>query len=392
MRKKNGVRKGYSAMKVRKSILLLTLVCSLMLTACGDQTEVPQAPSGSATSDVPQGSAEQQETNPAAVEPTKTEPDIWEWQTDTPENQGMRSDALQDIHTTFDSFPLLSSVIVKNGYIVDEYYKDGYDSTSQFILNSASKSITSAVVGIAIDQGYIESVDVPISDYFPQVLDNGDTSWSRITIRHLLTHTSGISTTDDALWDEWRSSDNWIDYILNLSIVSEPGTTFSYSTGNTHLLCAIVQQATGRTVYDFGKEYLFDSVGMDSVRIDTDPQGISDGGNNIWMTTHDMAKFGLLYLNNGVWEGQQIVPSEWVEQSTSVQFDRSSGSADYGYQWWVRTFGEQNYAAYFAQGHAGQYIFVVPELELIVTFTSNYTGSTDIYWRMVNQIVAACTV
>lgn len=103
-----------------------------------------------------------------------------------------------------------------------------------------------------------------------------------------------------------------------------------------------------------------------------------------------MAKFGQLYLNDGIWEDQQIVPSEWVEQSTSVRFKRLSGSADYGYQWWVRTFGEQNYDAYFAQGHAGQYTFVVPQLELIVVFTSNYTGSTSIYWQLVNDIVNAC--
>lgn len=208
----------------------------------------------------------------------------WEWQKDTPENQGHNSNALPAIHSTFDTFPLLASVIIKDGYIVDEYYKDGYDEASSFILNSASKSITSALIGIAIDKGYIESVDVPISEYFPQVLNFNNESWQQITIRHLLTHTSGISTTDDALWDEWRNSDNWVDYILNLPIVSLPGTTFSYSTGNTHLLSAILQKATGMTAYEFGKEYLFDPIGMDSIKIEADPQGISDGGNGIWMT------------------------------------------------------------------------------------------------------------
>lgn len=369
----------------------LAVLLSLGLTACGNQAATQQPDAGSASTDAAQGSAAQSRDKRETVAEDVGQ-SVWEWQKDTPENQGMNGAALEGIHATMDTFPLLSSVIVKNGYIVDEYYKDGYDENSVFVLNSASKSVTSAIIGIAIDKGYIESVDVPISDYFPQVLDDDDPYWRQITIRHLLTHTSGISTTDDALWDTWRSADNWIDYILDLPIVSEPGSTFSYSTGNTHLLCAIVQQATGMTVYDFGKQYLFDPVGMDSVRIDTDPQGISDGGNNIWMTPYDMTKFGLLYRNGGVWEGQQIVPAEWVEQSTSVQFERPSGSADYGYQWWVRTFGEQQYAAYFAQGHAGQYIFVVPELELIVTFTSDYTGSTSIYWQLVNEIVAACEV
>lgn len=109
------------------------------------------------------------------------------------------------------------------------------------------------------------------------------------------------------------------------------------------------------------------------------------------MNIYDMAKFGMLYLNGGEWQGEQLVSSDWVNESTTVRFERDSGSADYGYQWWVRTFGDDNYNAYFAQGHAGQYIFVVPELQLVIAFTSNYEGSSSIYWRLVNQIVNACS-
>lgn len=362
--------------KIISFIMVISLLC--VFTACsnGESDSETTVSTAAATAQSTQTTTQPQET-------------AWEWQKDTPDNQGLNSSALPDIHATFDSFNLLSSVIVKNGYIVDEYYKDGYDETSEFILNSASKSVTSALVGIAIDQGYIESVDTLISRYLPQVSELGD-GWNRITIRHLLTHTSGISTTDDVLWNEWRSSDNWLDYIFNLPIVSEPGQEFSYSTGNTHLLCAILQEATGMTADAFAREYLFDPVGMDSAAIASDPQEISDGGNGVFMNIYDMAKFGLLYLNGGIWQGEQIVPAQWVEDSTSVQYDRSTGSADYGYQWWVRTFGDQGYDAYFAQGHAGQYIFVVPEIELIVAFTSDYEGSTGIYWQLVNDIVNAC--
>ena len=135
---------------------------------------------------------------------------------------------------------------------------------------------------------------------------------------------------------------------------------------------------------------LFEPLDMDSVECTTDPQGISDGGNGFAMNVYDMAKIGELFLNNGVWKGEQIISEEWVRQSTTLQFDRSSGSADYGYQWWVRTFGNQNYDAYFAQGHWGQYIFVVPDLELVVVFTSHYEGDTSIYWQLMNDIVNAC--
>ena len=303
----------------------------------------------------------------------------WEWQHDTPENHNIDSSVLSSVHNTIDSYPINAEVIVKDGYIVDEYYKDGYDQNSIFTLQSTSKSITSAIFGIAIDKGYIEGVDVPISNYFPEILESGSEYKSQITIWNLLTHTTGLDASDTANWNEWLASDNWVDYVLNRNAISRPGTVFNYFTGNTHLLSAIIQQATGRTAYEFGKEYLFDPLDMNSVECTTDPQGISDGGNGFAMNVYDMAKFGQLYLNNGVWNGEQIIPEQWVKDSTSVQFTRSSGSANYGYQWWVRTFGDNNYPAYFAQGHYGQYIFVVPDLELVVVITSHYEGSTSIY-------------
>ena len=280
-------------------------------------------------------------------------------------------------------------VIVRNENIVDEYYKEGYDQNSIFDLHSVSKSITSALMGIAIDQGYIESVNVPISNYFPQIFETGSEYQRQITIWHLLTHTSGINASDTYNWDAWRNSDNWVDYVLDRDVTSRSGSVFNYFTGNSHLLAAIIEQATGQSLYEFAKENLFDPLGMDSANVSTDPQGIGDGGNGFTMNVYDMAKFGLLYLNNGVWDGEQIISEQWINDSTTVQFICSSGSANYGYQWWVRTFGNNNYDAYFAQGHFGQYIFVVPDLELIVVFTSHHDGSSSMYWEFVTNIVNA---
>ena len=326
------------------------------------------------------------ETETTVVSTTKP----WSWESATPDSQGVSSEEIDNLHNTFESFNLLSSVIVKNDKIIDEYYKDGYDKDSLFLLNSASKSVTSALVGIAIDKGFIQDTDVLLSEYFPEVKSFSDDNWDKITIEHLLTHTSGIRSTDSDLWYDWRNSDNWLEYIFSLPFDSAPGTQFSYSTGNTHLLSAIIEKATNMSLYDFGKKYLFGPVGMDSVKIDTSPEGVSDGGNGIYMNVYDMAKFGRLYLENGKWEGNEIISEEWINHSTSVQFKRSDGSADYGYQWWVRTFGGENYDAFFAQGHGGQYIFVVPDLDLIVVFSSDYEGATGIYWQMVENIVNAC--
>ena len=322
-----------------------------------------------------------------------SEPEVeekFEWQHDSAENHNVNISEINSVHNTIDEYPINAEVIVKDGVIIDEYYKDGYDQNSIFTLQSTSKSVTSSILGIAIDKGYIESVDVPISNYFPQILDSDSEYLKEITIWDLLTHTSGFDASDTGNWYEWRASDNWVDYVLNTPVTSRPGTVFNYFTGNTHLLSAIIQEATGKTTYEFGKEYLFDPLDMDSVECGTDAQGISDGGNGFAMNIYDMAKFGQLFLNNGVWNGEQIISEQWIKDSTSVQFERSSGSADYGYQWWVRTFGDNNYPAYFAQGHYGQYIFVVPDLELVVAITSYYEGSSSIYWQIMNNIVNAC--
>lgn len=331
------------------------------------------------------------EANTLVVNMTEEQKEqAWEWQHDILQNHNINASAINSVHNTIDSYPINAEVIVKDGVIVDEYYKDGYDQNSVFTLQSTSKSVTSALIGIAIDKGYIPSVNEPISTYFPQILESGSEYKSQITIWNLLTHTTGLNASDTANWNEWLASDNWVNYVLERPATSRPGTVFSYFTGNTHLLSAIIQQATGKTAYEFGEEYLFDLLDMDSVECSTDPQGISDGGNGFAMNIYDMAKFGELYLNNGNWNGQQIISEQWVKDSTTLQFDRSSGSADYGYQWWVRTFGENNHPAYFAQGHYGQYIFVVPDLNLVVAITSHYEGSTSVYWQIMNNIVNAC--
>ena len=321
-------------------------------------------------------------------EPTEDVVEAWEWTYDTPEHQGIRESALSALHTTYDSFPLLSAVIVRNGVVVDTYYKDGYDETSVYTLQSVSKSITSALVGIAIEQGYLESVDAPLSDFFPELLSAEDTRWSRITLRHLLTHTSGIASTDSSIWYEWRASENWLDYLFALPIYTEPGTNFDYSTGNTHLLSAVLEQATGKSLGDYAGEVLFEPLGMTSAGVGTAPEGVGDGGNGFYMTTLDLARFGLLYLDGGVWQGQQIVPADWVQASTTTQAQRASDGSRYGYQWWVRSFG--GHPAYVAQGHYGQYLIVVPELSLLIAMNSDYEGSSSIYWQIANDVVAAC--
>ena len=180
-----------------------------------------------------------------------------------------------------------------------------------------------------------------------------------------------------------------MDYILSRALIHDPGTVFNYSTGNTHLLSAVLQSATGMTQEEYCRTRLFDPMGIsEEAYWHTDPQGIADGGNGLVITSRDAARFGQLYLNGGTWNGQQLVPADWVEESTSRQ---NGGPGDatgaYGYQWWVRTHTAGEYGTYatpypaasydthFAFGHAGQFIYVVPELQLVTVITSSCQSS-----------------
>ena len=353
-----------TGMKTKIGIAWL-LAWLLLLTGCGGRSPAPTeqgaAPStaspafvtqetGSETTETPPASAAVETPGPETLpetEPTEApteeppeetrEPEPWAWSYAAPESQGMDSEALARVHKTYESFPLLAAVIVRNGLVVDAYYKEGYDESSVFTLQSTSKSITSALVGIALEQGCLESLDQPLSDFFPELHAASDPRWAKITLRHLLNHTSGIASTDSPRWYEWRASENWLDYLFALPIYTEPGTSFDYSTGNTHLLSAVLERATGIPLADYAQEVLFEPLGITDARLETAPEGVGDGGNGFSMKTLDLARFGLLYLNGGVWQARQIVPADWVTASTTTQAKRTSDGSRYGYQWWVRS-------------------------------------------------------
>lgn len=174
-----------------------------------------------------------------------------------------------------------------------------------------------------------------------------------------------------------------MDYILGRNLVYDPGTQFAYSTGNAHLLSAVLEAATGMTEEEYARINLFEPLGIENWQWDTDPQGITDGGNGLHLSTRDAARFGQLFLQNGQRNGQQLVPADWVEVSTTAKNGGAGdGTGSYGYQWWTRTYhsggydtytppyGRVGYTVYYALGHGGQFIFVVPELDLVCAITA----------------------
>jgi CubicO group peptidase (beta-lactamase class C family) len=268
-----------------------------------------------------------------------------------------------------------SVLIVRNGYMVLEaYFYPHRQDTVRGIL-SASKSFQSALVGIAIDKGYIESLDQKVLDFFPErTIANDDPRKQAMTLEHLLTMRSGLDwpewsvpygSSDNILWQMFESRD-WVQFVLDRPMAAEPGAVFNYSTGASHLLSAILEKATGMRLRTFARTHLFEPLAISSAYWSSGPEGVDFGGGGLHIRSRDMAKFGYLYLEGGVWKRQQVVPTDWVEVSVSVPY--------YGYQWWILSNG-----GYAAIGHKGQRIVVMPDLDMVVVVSGEFSDTASRY-------------
>jgi CubicO group peptidase (beta-lactamase class C family) len=311
------------------------------------------------------------------------------WRTSPPEEQGMDPERLTDMwaYIKEKNVRIDSVTIVRHGYLVWDAYSHSNAKNSNHDIYSCTKSFTSALVGIAIDQGYIEGVNQPVLSFFPErTITNMDARKEVLTLEHLLAMRDGLEWTEKSLnlipthdtWQEMKQTRDWVQFILDRPMAAEPGTRWNYNTGASHLLSVILQKTTGMPASAFAQEHLFGPLGISGVTWGADPQGRSNGGTSLRMTPRDMAKFGYLYLNEGRWDGQQIVPEAWVKASTTSHyptFETYFGELEYGYQWWIIPWA----GYYSAIGALGQYIIVLPELDMVVVFTSNLTNDEDFF-------------
>ena len=289
-------------------------------------------------------------------------------------NRGEFNSNFIDAHEAALRLPRLHSLLISHrGELVFEEYYNGADPRRPANMKSASKSVISALIGIAIDEGHIKSVEDPITKYFPGYIFNQTNPDKRlITIENLLTMQSGLETTSNRNYGKWVLSDNWVEFVLNQPLVAKPGTRMLYSTGSTHLLSAILTRASGVNTKEFAQKYLASQLGYSMSYWSRDPQGIYFGGNDMEMTPRQMLAFGELYLNQGVHEGRQIIPTDWVKESyrPHVLSPRGQGRY-YGYGWWLRDLAGMLVPV--AWGYGGQLIFVVEPLDLVVVATSDST-------------------
>jgi CubicO group peptidase (beta-lactamase class C family) len=266
--------------------------------------------------------------------------------------------------------PRLKSLVVQwKGEIVGERYFNGATRASRANIKSASKSVISALVGIAIARGDIDSTNQPISQLLRAETRGLDSVKRAITVSHLLSMRAGLQSTSFDQYGSWVTSRNWVANALRRPMVAQPGGDMIYSTGSTHLLSAILTRASGTSTLAFAQRHLFRPIGVELRPWQADPQGIYFGGNDMYLTPREMLKFGALYLDGGVHQGRQIVPKAWIDSSWTERTSSPWNGHRYGYGWWTRT--AQLHTVRFAWGYGGQFIFVVPELQLVVVATSD---------------------
>ncbi|MCL5275911.1 MAG: beta-lactamase family protein [Chloroflexi bacterium] len=298
----------------------------------------------------------------------------------TPDSQAVDPVALAAAYDEAARSNVVQSLLVaRHGRIIGEHYFGRQDSDTAINIHSISKSVLSALVGIAIQQGFIASLDIPIVHWLPEYFGpHGDSRKRAITLRHLLTLTAGLGWIENETnTAHWRRSADWIAYALDLPLVSLPGRQFNYNTALTHLISVILTRATNLSTLTFAQRCLFDALGIQIARWDNDPQGYSIGGSDLFLRPRDLLRFGQLVLDRGMVNSKNIVPEQWLQESIQPHIQlRTPGFwhpayKNYGYLWWLRKF--QSYETAVASGYAGQLICIVPRLDLVIVTTATDT-------------------
>lgn len=292
-----------------------------------------------------------------------------------PEPEPYSADDLETIIEAAAALDPLSSLLIwhRDSLLVEEYL-NGMSATSVANVKSVSKSIVGLLVGIAIEDGVIDSLDQPIADLLPAyagVLSSSATDAAvkrTITVRDLLTMQSGLESTSSRNYGAWVGSSDWVRDALRRPVECAPGTCWGYSTGTTHVLGVIVAQRTGRSLRDYASDRLFGPLGIPVRAWDRDPQGNYLGGNNMSFRPAELIRLGRLLLNDGEIDGRRLVPSDWLDVSWRRYARSPYNGNGYGFHWWNRPMRGEHVV--FAWGYGGQFLYIVPRLDLAVVVTS----------------------
>jgi CubicO group peptidase (beta-lactamase class C family) len=291
--------------------------------------------------------------------------------------------------------PLRTVVIAHHGKVIAERGYRGYTSRDPTSIMSASKSIISALTGIAIDKGILDGTEQKIITILRSDMpENADPRLSVITIGNLLSMQSGLRSTSGPQYGAWIGSANWVRTVLSQPFEDDPGGGMIYSTGSTHLLSAILTKKTGRSTRSLASEWLGPLEGFRVASWDRDPQGIYVGGNMMSMSPRSLLTFGELYRNGGVTpSGKRLISKEWIDASWQPRTNSRFTGDGYGYGWFTREIGGEQVR--YGWGYGGQMLYIVPRLELTVVMTSDETsnsartGHRDALHALLAEIIAA---
>ncbi len=325
------------------------------------------------------------------------EPDYWPtqgWHSSTPEAQGMDSALLAQTveEINANQTNLHSLLVVRNGYLVTEAYFHPYTPDTKIHIQSITKSVIGTLVGAAIQAGYIDSVEQELLDFYPgRMVANPSRQKESIQLKHLLSMSSGLDCLEfSGSGPRMEQANGWVQFMLDLPVVSAPGKRFGYCNGSAHLLSAIIEKATAQDTRLFANQLLFEPLGIPAVEPADwmeDPQRFNTGGYGLYLTPRDLAKLAFLYLHGGKWEDRQILPPSWTSESTTQYVQKEDGSG-YGYMWTVYP-DEKRYAAL---GLGGQQIHVYPSHNLIVVVTAaleSYAEAPEIEHMLNDYILPA---
>ena len=283
-------------------------------------------------------------------------------------------------------------LVARRSELAFEYYRNKKAETALSPIHSCTKSVVSMLIGICLNEGLLRDINVPIKEFFgdyPALRDGSGKD--AITISHLLTMTPGFAWPEFGAWNygtPMEFSTDMVGFVLNRDLETLPGERMVYNSGCSHLLGAIIQKVSGMKTIEFAQKHLFTPLEIKDV-VWYEKQGINLGANGLKMTPSDMLRLGTLYLQRGKWNGRQLVPEAWIDESTKPRFLTYPDIGQYGYHWWVSELERDDKAVpyYFAMGLFGQFTIVVPELETVVVFVSENYGDTMQPMRYFREII-----
>ncbi|KGM35770.1 serine hydrolase domain-containing protein [Inquilinus limosus] len=320
------------------------------------------------------------------------------WAIAVPADEGFDPATLCAVGPALEARNAHAVLVVRHGTLVYERYFAGederwgqplgrvaHDAATKHDLRSITKSVTSLLVGIAVDHGWIKDIDAPVLSLLPQYADLRSPETDRITLRHLLTMSSGLAWSEDLPYSDPRNSERLMSdapdpyrYVLEQPFATAPGERWTYSGGATALLSAVLKQVSGRPLDVLAREVLFAPLGIDDVEWVRYPNGDPVAASGLRLRPRDIAKIGRLVLDHGAWQGKQIVSPGWIAQSTTRQI-AAEDEIDYGFQWWLghSQIGGQDLRWSAGVGWGGQRLFLVPDRDLLVVVTAGLYDQPD---------------